>query len=121
MQDKGGRLTGAYFIRQKDGPYCTDLHLTKLKNTIPGIKIIRSGNKIFLRSQASDLFTSHKPITGIDSTLVKYIENKLINLLGMTDAALKTRAYLTMPMRKILHEERVNINNMYNTPILIGW
>lgn len=121
MQDKGDRLTGAYFIRQKDGPYCTDLHLTKLKNAMPDLKIIKSGNKIFLKLQGADLFTSQNPSPDIDPALVKYIENKLIDLVGMTDAALKTRAYLTKPMKKILQEEKVNSNNMYNVPILIGW
>lgn len=121
MQDKGDRLTGAYFIRQKDGPYCTDLHLTKLKNAMPDLKIIKSGNKIHLKLQGSDLFTSQEPSPDIDPALVKYIESKLIDLVGMTDAALKTRAYLTKPMKKILQEEKVNSNNMYNIPILIGW
>jgi uracil-DNA glycosylase family 4 len=121
MQEKGDRLTGAYFIRQKDGPYCTDLHLTKLKNAMPDLKVMKKGSKIFLRLQGEDLFTSHSAIPDIDPALIRYIENKLADLVDMTDAALKTRAYLTKPMKKILQEEKINSNNMYNVPILIGW
>lgn len=121
MQEKGDRLTGAYFIRQKDGPYCTDLHLTKLKNAMPDLLISKNGNKIFLKIQGADLFSSQIPAQDIELDLIKYIESKLVDLVGMTDAALKTRAYLTKPMKKILREEKVNSNNMYNIPILIGW
>ena len=35
FQETGTRLTDAYFIRQKDGPYCTDLHIRRISNSIP--------------------------------------------------------------------------------------
>ena len=34
----GNRLTNSYIIRQKDGPYCTELHLFKLQKVLPYIK-----------------------------------------------------------------------------------
>ena len=32
------RLTSSYIVRQKDGPYCTDLHIKKLTNSIPDLQ-----------------------------------------------------------------------------------
>lgn len=121
MQEIGKRLTGAYFIRQKDGPYCTDLHLTKLKNAIPDIQIRKNGNRIFVRLAEPDLFRGHKQHFQLDSEIGRFVVSKLKDLAEKTDAVLKTRAYLTKPMKDILRKEKDNSNNMYNTPILIGW
>lgn len=121
MQEIGKRLTGAYFIRQKDGPYCTDLHLTKLKNAIPDLQIRRNGNRIYVRLPEPDLFGVHKRPFQLDPEIGRFIESKLKDLAEKSDAVLKTRAYLTKPMKEILRKEKDASNNMYNIPILIGW
>src|SRR5579859_4948153 len=35
----GERITNSYIIRQKDGPYCVDLHIAKLRRTCPSLEI----------------------------------------------------------------------------------
>ncbi len=121
MQELGKRLTGAYFIRQKDGPYCTDLHLTKLKNAIPDIQIRKNGSRILVRLPEADLFRGHKQPFQLNPETGQFVARKLKDWSEKTDAVLKMRAYLTQPMKDILRKEKNNSSNMYNTPILIGW
>ena len=121
MQEIGKRLTGAYFIRQKDGPYCTDLHLTKLKSAIPDLQILKKENRVYVRLPEPDLFGRYKRPFQHNPEIDQFIEGKLKDLAEKSDAVLKSRAYLTKPMREILRKEKTNSSNMYNTPILIGW
>lgn len=121
MQEVGSRLTGAYFIRQKDGPYCTDLHLTKLKNAIPDLQIRRNGIGMYVHLSEDDLFGKNEHVLNVDSEISQFVENKLKEFAGKSDAVLKTRAYLTKPMKEILRKEKKSSTNMYNAPILIGW
>lgn len=114
----GERLTGANFIRQKDGPYCTDLQITKLKNAIPSLQIRNKGSKIYISLPPMDLF-AEQPC--LDSALVNFIEDKLSNLKGASESELKTKAYLTKPMKHILRQEKHNSINFYNAPILANW
>jgi len=121
MNERNMRLTGAYFIRQKDGPYCTDLHLPKLKNTIPDIQIRKNGMALYLRLAARDLFENHHQANRSESEAEEFIQNELNKYGDKSDSELKTRAYLTKPMRAILRQEKDKAENMYNVPILIGW
>lgn len=121
MNERSKRLTGAYFIRQKDGPYCTDLHLPKLKNAIPDIQIRKNGTALYLRLAGRDLFDDPHQTDSSDSEAEKFIQNELEKYGNKSDSELKTRAYLTKPMRAILRQEKNKATNMYNSPILIGW
>ncbi len=121
MQDSGRRLTGAYFIRQKDGPYCTDLHVTKLKNSIPELQIRKKNGTLYLSLPEPDIFKSETRFRQLGDEVVQYIGCKTHEFAGKTDADLKTRAYLTKPMKEILRQEKHNSKNMYNSPISIGW
>lgn len=121
MSDSGKRLTGAYFIRQKDGPYCTDLHLTKLKNAIPDIQILRSGRVLSLRLPTGDLFDNQYLSDDVESEVGMFIDHAMKKYGDKSDSELKTRAYLTKPMKEILRREKNEAANLYNAPILIGW
>jgi uracil-DNA glycosylase family 4 len=121
MKNQTERLTGAYFIRQKDGPYCTDLHLLKLKGAIPDLQIRRNGKTIYLRLAESDLFSEGPQMQNNTAEIATFVRNTLRSFTDKSDATLKTRAYLTKPMKDILREENARHTNMYNAPILIGW
>ena len=121
MSERGKRLTGAYFIRQKDGPYCTDLHLTKLKTAIPVIQIRKASRSLYLRLPETDLFTDHNATDNTDSDTEEFIRNQMKKYGGKSDSELKTRAYLTPPMKAILRQEKNEAANLYNAPIMIGW
>jgi uracil-DNA glycosylase family 4 len=113
----GRPLTTAYFIRQKDGPYCTDLHIAKVQRSISGISLSRDRRLIQFSSQRGvemDAKTSNSRFSADES---EFLRLQLEQLRSMSDADLKTRAYLSRPMRRILREEQHSLANLYNTPI----
>ena len=109
------RLTSGFYIRQKDGPYCVDLHLQRLKRAgLPLGMSTRSG-KLWIALESHGLFTeiASDPIA---NTAVDCI-NVVIDRYGrLTDDRLKTVCYLTQPMRRILRKERDGSNQL-NAPI----
>jgi uracil-DNA glycosylase family 4 len=109
-KERGSRLTSAYFVRQKDGPYCVDLHHRRLI----GIAT-KSGDKLMVsRASDEDLFserTIHRLMDGEGA--LKRVVDKCKH---MTDDRLKTLVYLTRPMRRILRRESQG-DNLYNAPI----
>ncbi len=112
LEKFGTRLTGAYFIRQKNGPYCTDLHLTKLKRAIQNLQIGKKGAAVML-GLPKTLFDEGR----LPKEETKFIVQKVVEEFGnKTDAQIKKRVYLTKPMKKILKHEQKN-NPMYNAPI----
>ncbi len=115
VRSHGSRLSGAYFVRQKDGPYCTDLQIQRLKKSNPRIAIRKDGTTLYLRL-SSDLFAEGG--LGFDLPLeTTTILNEVLERYGRrTDAELKTVVYLTAPMRSMLRREQKQIN-LYNAPI----
>jgi uracil-DNA glycosylase family 4 len=118
VKEFGHRLTGAYFIRQKDGPYCTDLHISKIKKALPKIRIETTKQKLFLFKNSPTLFSGRDfldedpNLTTIKDFIYKIFEKYG----GLTDGKLKNAVYMTQPMRKILRLEK-NKKNLFNSPI----
>jgi uracil-DNA glycosylase family 4 len=117
VRRSGRRLTKAYFIRQKDGPYCTDLELDRLKRADEAIRVFKSEGALCLRLRPDglpQLFSSGSEISGdareaVDEALKRYGDK--------TDSELKTAVYLTAPMRALLRREQMARVNLYNAPI----
>ena len=116
----GHRLTRAYFVRQKDGPYCTELHPYKLKKALPEIDFRMKGGKLFLHggAQSPDLFRRDSAVESGHIELVRAIVEKYCT---KSDAELKTAVYLTSPMKRLLRLERLGGVNTYNAPIDFGY
>ena len=55
------------------------------------------------------------PDTGAD--LRGFVSQVVGRYAGLSDAALKTKVYLTDPMKEILRQERDQLINLYNAPI----
>ncbi len=110
----GRRLTSAFFLRQKDGPYCTDIHLARLKRAFPTLVVGGGSTHPTLHLPPSLLPEEGVEFALEDRNLVREIVAGAIKL---SDAELKTRAYLTKPLRMILRAERARLVNLYNTPI----
>ena len=107
------RLTNAYIVRQKDGPYCTDLHFQKIKKALPELVIRHKANDLIL-NYTNSIFDP--PIELDDET--KQIIKQVIRDYGqLTNEAIKTRVYLTEPMRQFLKLEKEGKLNLYNVPI----
>ena len=111
----GVRLTRAYYVRQKDGPYCVDLHPQRLNRAGVGIEIVTNRNGMFVRSSHSGLFDEALPIEPADE-LSQVIDDVFQRYSQLSDARLKTAVYLTAPMRDILRMERQG-SNQFNAPI----
>jgi len=115
VRRSGRRLTKAYFIRQKDGPYCTDLELRRLQRADDAVRVTKRSGKLYLHrdpSAPSGLFaesTSEDANAAVREALERYGEK--------TDAELKTAVYLTAPMRFLLRKEQSTRSNLYNAPI----
>lgn len=113
----GERLTSAFFIRQKDGPYCTDLHLNKLKSSVDGLSVQSLSGKVFLSLKNTPLFQDDS-LRLTDPRLDRFVRKKVVELSSLSDKQLKTKTYLSSPMRKILRLEKEYALNTYNAPIV---
>lgn len=115
VRKSGARLSAGYFIRQKDGPYCTDLQIQRLKKANPGIVIRKDGSALVLRLPR-DMFEHWGPNEALPPETTRIL-NEVVDRYGArSDSELKTVVYLTAPMRSMLRRERRHIN-LYNAPI----
>jgi uracil-DNA glycosylase family 4 len=113
----GHRLTSAYFIRQKDGPYCTSLELKRLKRSDESIRVSRRGEKLFMRIAASGPTKLFPSLDALSEPAKAAADEALERYAGKDDAELKTAVYLTAPMRFLLRREKAEGTNLYNAPI----
>lgn len=114
----GQRLTDAYIVRQKDGPYCTDLHLSKLKRAIHGLVVFKRRNLVYLDLEPKlglTLQESDLPSV-MDSTILEVAKKHG----QQSNSELKTSVYLTSPMRTFLKMERAQGIGLFNAPIRFG-
>ncbi len=115
VREHGTRLTRSYVIRQKDGPYFTELHLGKLKKAFPNLQIQQSKSSLRLSLHAADdLFASFGQN---DDTLAKFIAQIFERYKDHSEEQLKTAVYMTTPMRAILRREKYAGENLFNAPI----
>ena len=96
----GHRLTNSYIIRQKDGPYCTELHLLKLKKALPylGSKNLSASNitlfKMPLKLFEERLVDQYE----IDEEIKELIDKVLDEHGNKSNAGLKRTVYFTRPV-----------------------
>lgn len=119
LETTGERLTEGYFVRQKDGPYCVELHASRLLSLIPGIATHSvSGNLMVSLNQMllvdpgklqSSLLSARERLT-LDEVAKKYG--------GLPASRLKTATYLTKPMRDLLRREKSLRINLFNSAVL---
>lgn len=117
LEKTGKRLTDAYIIRQKDGPYCVELNVGKLVHLLPKLEVMRNGTEVTLRmTTQGDLLDGDLPemlskdeLTSIDDVIDAYG--------AMSNADLKRVSYLAKPMRTILRRERTHRVNLFNAPV----
>lgn len=112
----GHQLTKAFFLRQKDGPYCTDLHLAKLRRALPQIDVSENSARLAIRQPQFGIFDS--PAATSPSVEVAALLSDVLRATStLSDAELKTKVYLTAPMRRLVRTERTQLTNLYNSPI----
>ncbi len=118
LEATGERLTNAYVVRQKDGPYFVDLHLAKLPHLVLGLQTWSERGKVFLRLQPQvellDCEDSPK-LSGHDEATIQRVLAKYGHL---PDEELKRVVYLSKFMRALLRRERSSGANLYNAAVL---
>jgi uracil-DNA glycosylase family 4 len=115
-KSEGRRMTRAYYIRQKDGPYCVDLHLQRLKAAGVGLETSTRAGKTWVSLSSTGLFGEEEraPLPALEASI---IDSVLRQYASVSDDRLKTISYLTTPMRQILRREKAG-SNQINAPIL---
>lgn len=109
------RLTGSYIIRQKDGPYCVDLHWRKLVKALPGLRTTTENGKLYLSREAQlDVDDISTPLSDDARNTIR---NVTTSYRSLDDSQLKTAVYLTRAMRTMLRRERLEGINLFNAPI----
>jgi len=117
VRRSGRRLTSAYFIRQKDGPYCTDLEIARIQRADGSIRVFKEGSKLCLRLGADKTPQLFSGQTEISDEAKAAAEEAIQRYGDKDDAELKTAVYLTAPMRFLLRREQSTKANLYNAPI----
>lgn len=121
VKQHGQQLTRAFFIRQKDGPYCVDLHPQKLRKALPNVEFLTKRGHLFVNLRSTDLFaTPQELMNEVEKDTREEVLAVLSKYRGLPDSELKTKVYLTSPMRRILREEMDGRVNLYNSPIDLG-
>jgi hypothetical protein len=113
-RENNKRLTSSYVVRQKDGPYFVDLHISKLRRSIPGLVVQKRGASLML-SQSGDRDLFETPV--VAPQVAQLISRIIIRYRDRSDEELKTAVYLTSPMRAFLSREKFGGANLFNAPL----
>lgn len=117
IRKTGERLTSAYFVRQKDGPYCVDIHVSRLKRSDPSITTRTKGAKLFIGLRGAAQAELLAAPDTVDETLKATLDDVVARYSFSSEADLKKAVYLTAPMRLMLRREQQEKINLYNAPI----
>jgi uracil-DNA glycosylase family 4 len=118
VKEYNSRLTNAYFVRQKDGPYCTDLHLNKLKKALQNVELKTiKGILFFEKRNQLLLFNNSLKKNNLSDDIFQIVKNIMDKYADFSHADLKRVVYLTSPMKNMLRIEKNDHVNLYNAPI----
>lgn len=118
LEATGERLTNAYVVRQKDGPYFVDLHLAKLPQLVPGLETWSERGKVFLRLAPQVDFLASQESHELEERDEAAIQKVLSKYGHLPDEELKRVVYLSKYMRALLRKERSSGANLYNAAVL---
>ena len=114
LGQSGGTATGFFYVRQKEGPYCVELGSRWFKSYEDQIKFGFREGKPWLAWKEGGLFSGPP---GIDADLRQAADRVLEAVSTLSDAELKTKSYLTNPMKASLRAERAGSTQL-NRPLL---
>ena len=117
VRNFGARLTKSYFIRQKDGPYCTDLQINRLEKSMPGLLIIKKGKDLVLSIDSNFELPFEFASSEAKGEIKEAVESVRERYTYKNRFDLKKIVYLTTPMRMILRRESREHQNLFNAPI----
>lgn len=108
----GRRMTAAYIVRQKEGPYVFEMHIKKLTKAIKELEVWNDRSRLMLRTKLTTLFDRTESDEFDD--VLAHVSSKYAKY---NDGDLKRIVYLTAPMKQILRREKGLGENMFNRPI----
>jgi uracil-DNA glycosylase family 4 len=117
FEETGERLTSAYIIRQKDGPYCVELHVSRLATLIQDLLVRRIGSDVFIEFAAQNDLFGATPKEMLKEDELRVIDAVVDKYASMSNAELKRVSYLASPMRRLLRRERLERQNLFNAPL----
>jgi hypothetical protein len=118
MDAASERITNSYVVRQKDGPYCVDLHLAKLPGLIPGLVVERLKGAVRLRLNAQRDLETFGTQVALSPAELKSIDGVIARYGNLSEAELKRITYLSKPMRTLLRKEKELRVNLFNAAVL---
>jgi uracil-DNA glycosylase family 4 len=114
MKTTGNPITDFVYIRQKDGPYCVELGSRWFKAFASQISVLNRDGKPFVIWNDRGLFgRTSDPEMQAKGMIDVMVES----LRGLSDSQIKTRSYLTAPMKASLRAERAGSSQL-NRPLL---
>jgi uracil-DNA glycosylase family 4 len=112
------RLTEGYYVRQKDGPYCVELHASRLAALIPGCFTRTVGKHLMLSLEQKGLLGGASKTDSLSASARKTLSEVAVKYGRLPAGKLKTAVYLTAPMRELLRKEKTLKLNLFNSAVL---
>ncbi|NKI72363.1 uracil-DNA glycosylase [Collimonas pratensis] len=122
LDELGARLSDSYIIRQKDGPYCVELHPQKILALNLNLSMYTRGGVLHIKRMAStSLFDEPDNISKspFDTPALELISAVISKYGSLSDTELKRAAYCTKAMRSVLRKEKTSGLNLFNAPLLV--
>lgn len=110
----GHPLTDFFYIRQKEGPYCVELGSRWFKAYEDQVSVVFRDRKPWLQWTDGGLFGFTPDVR---AGWLGIVEEVLTKVRALSDGEMKTKAYLTAPMKRSLREERLGYTQL-NRPLL---
>ena len=118
LEIASARLTDGYYVRQKDGPYCVELHASRLVTIIPGCSIQNLGKHLMVSLPPVDLLGGASQLSSLSLAARRTLLEVAAKYSRLTADKLKTAVYLTAPMRQLLRREKNLRVNLFNSAVL---
>lgn len=112
------RLTEGYYVRQKDGPYCVELHATRLAAIIPGCFKRTVGMHLMVSLAPVNLLSGAPQLGTLSPAARRTLSEVAAKYSRLPAGKLKTAVYLTAPMRELLRKEKALRMNLFNSAVL---
>jgi hypothetical protein len=114
LKRTGSPITDFFYIRQKEGPYCVELGSRWFKSHEEQLTVSFRDRKPWITWASGGLFGATPKLT---AECAEIVESVLARTRHLDDGQLKTKAYLTAPMKRSLREERLGLTQL-NRPLL---
>jgi uracil-DNA glycosylase family 4 len=114
IKRSGSPLTNFFYIRQKEGPYCVELGSRWFKSHEDRLTVSMRERRPWIAWQNGGLFHERPPL---DERRAHVVNDVLAATGRLSDAEIKTKAYLTSPMKRSLREEKQGLTQL-NRPLL---